>query len=316
MEPPPPGGAGVHDPAAVLLLHERPVGVPADEQPPAVARSVLPAVDEDERVAGELQAPHRGQGAELGRAVGVAADGDDGGDGTEPVQHAAPDVAGVEEELAPGERLEERFVGKAVGVGDEPHAHRPQCTAEAVRLRYTGAMPTRDGRMKAREFLFYCEDQAMARLPAGFPQPERRVMWTILQLHYGEPNVHFELQPQVSRGIVELGLHFEGPVEANEAAALVLAERIADVLPALGEGWELEEWTASWRRLHRTFPFERLDGALAREVAEAFARLLVTIEPLMDELLRAARAAGAAAAASAAGGRRFRHRRPRARARR
>lgn len=166
--------------------------------------------------------------------------------------------------------------------------------------------------MKAREFLFYCEDQAMARLPAGFPQPERRVMWTILQLHYGEPDIHFELQPQVSRGIVELGLHFEGPVEANEAAALVLAERIGDVLPPLGEGWELEEWTASWRRLHRTFPFERLDGALAREAAEAFARLLVTLAPLVPELIRAANGARRAAPSLRAAGP---ARRPRRRAR-
>ena len=169
--------------------------------------------------------------------------------------------------------------------------------------------------MKAREFLFSCEDQAMARLPAGFPQPERRVMWTILQLHYGAPEIHFELQPQVSRGIVELGLHFEGPVEANEAAALLLAERIGDVLPPLGEGWELEEWTASWRRLHRPFPFERLDGTLAREVADAFARLLLTLAPLVPDLVRAAKGARPAAPVVRAArvARRLRHRRARAR---
>jgi hypothetical protein len=87
-------------------------------------------------------------------------------------------------------------------------------------------MATTDRKLKAREFVFACEDRAMRDLPAGLPPPERKVMWTILQLHFGDPNVHFELQPQPSRGLVELGLHFEGPVEANDAWAERIAARI------------------------------------------------------------------------------------------
>ena len=98
--------------------------------------------------------------------------------------------------------------------------------------------------MKAREFLFFAEDPAMGLLPASFPRPERRVMWTILQLHYGNPAVHFELQPQPGRQIIELGLHFEGPVEANDVCAARIADQAPSVRAALGEAWELEEWTA------------------------------------------------------------------------
>ncbi len=142
-------------------------------------------------------------------------------------------------------------------------------------------MPHRDGTLKAREFLFYTEDQAMAALPAGFPRPERRVMWTILQLHFGDPNVHFELQPQVSRGLVELGLHFEGPVEQNDRWADHIASHAGDVLCELGPQWELEVWTPSWRRLHRTFRFERLTAELGREVAAEFAKALQCLQPLV-----------------------------------
>ncbi|HKS92513.1 MAG TPA: hypothetical protein VJQ83_11335 [Tepidiformaceae bacterium] len=132
-------------------------------------------------------------------------------------------------------------------------------------------------RLKAREFLFYTEDQALAGLPADFPRPERRVMWTILQLHYGNPDVHFEVQPQVARGQVEVGLHFEGRVEMNDVWALGLAERAAELRFALGDAWELEEWTASWRRLHRVFHFDALTAQLGREVAADFTRLLLTL---------------------------------------
>jgi hypothetical protein len=135
--------------------------------------------------------------------------------------------------------------------------------------------------VKAREFLFYCEERAMASLPADFPRPERKVMWTILQLHFGQPNIHFELQPQPSRSMVELGLHFEAPVEVNDYWAGVIAARAGELLPALGEAWELEAWTPSWRRLHRTFRFEALSRALADEVADEMAKAIQVLGPLI-----------------------------------
>ena len=121
----------------------------------------------------------------------------------------------------------------------------------------------------------------MAALPDGFPRPERKVEWTILQLHFGDPAAHFELQPQPSRGLIELGLHFEGRVEANDAYAARLSVNSVELMAALGEGWELEEWTASWRRLHRSFPFTALTSALGREVAAQLVNGLVTLRPYM-----------------------------------
>lgn len=142
-------------------------------------------------------------------------------------------------------------------------------------------MPTRDGVLKAREFIFFCEDQALAALPAGFPRPERKVMWTILQMHFGEPAAHFEIQPSMSRGQVELGLHFEGPVERNDLWASRLAERAPELMAALGPGWELEAWTASWRRIHRVFPFTKLTTGFGREVAAELCKAMQVLGPLL-----------------------------------
>lgn len=144
-------------------------------------------------------------------------------------------------------------------------------------------MPAKDGTFQAREFLFFTEDLAMKSLPRPEHPPERRVMWTILQLHYGDPNVHFELQPMPSRRRVELGLHFEGPPEANDLWAARLAARAPELMAALGDGWELEEWTSSWRRLHRTFAFERLTRDLGHEVAAELAKALQILGPMVRE---------------------------------
>ncbi|MBK9344064.1 MAG: hypothetical protein IPN07_13785 [Dehalococcoidia bacterium] len=122
-------------------------------------------------------------------------------------------------------------------------------------------MPTKDGRMKAREWLFYTEDLTLATLGESVPGPRRRVMWTVLQFYWDTPAAHFELQPQPSRSLIEVGLHFEGRAEQNEAWAARITPHTAEIQSALGGAWELEEWTASWRRLHRVYHFDHLTGA-------------------------------------------------------
>lgn len=143
-------------------------------------------------------------------------------------------------------------------------------------------MPNRDGSLKAREFVFFCEDHVLSRLPAGFRELDRRVMWTVLQFHFGDPDVHFELQPQMGRGVVEIGLHFEGTQVANDAWADAIGARAGELLAELGPQWELEEWTASWRRLHRPYRFDSLTAVLAREISDELVKAVVTLEPLID----------------------------------
>ncbi len=142
-------------------------------------------------------------------------------------------------------------------------------------------MPKDDAGLKAREFLFYCEEQALAILGPDLTPPHRKVMWTILQLYYDDPLIHFELQPQPSRGIVEIGLHFESKLAVNDAWAGAVAERATEFIGELGPEWELEAWTASWRRVHRVVPIQRLTASFAREVAREWARAIAILAPFV-----------------------------------
>jgi hypothetical protein len=51
-------------------------------------------------------------------------------------------------------------------------------------------------------------------------------------------------------------------------------------MAALGPDWELEEWTASWRRLHRVFHFERLNTDLGRLVGSELAKVMRLLQPV------------------------------------
>ncbi|MCA9831971.1 MAG: hypothetical protein R3B97_03130 [Dehalococcoidia bacterium] len=149
-------------------------------------------------------------------------------------------------------------------------------------------MPPRNGALKAREFLFLCEDQALPLVPSTLRPSGRSVMWTILQLHYGDPKIHYELQPMPSRNQVELGLHFEATIDRNDAWASLIAHHAAPLQAELGSSWELEIWTASWRRLHRVYHAEALTTTLAAEVAGDLARLIsATADIVRDGLAEA-----------------------------
>jgi hypothetical protein len=69
--------------------------------------------------------------------------------------------------------------------------------------------------MKAREGCSTPKTR-LAALQESVPRPQRRVMWTILQFYWDTPAAHFELQPQPSRSLIEVGLHFESYAEQNE----------------------------------------------------------------------------------------------------
>lgn len=142
-------------------------------------------------------------------------------------------------------------------------------------------MPPRNGELKAREFLFLCEDKALARVPSELRPTGRAVMWTILQLHYGNPRVHYELQPMPARGQVELGLHFESSIEVNDAWAALVASHAHELRAALGDAWELEAWTPSWRRIHRVYSAPELTAELASDVAAGLASLITATADLL-----------------------------------
>lgn len=136
--------------------------------------------------------------------------------------------------------------------------------------------------MRVRDFMPLVLDRTIERLPAGLRDAKSRIHSVWLQLHYHTPRVHYEvwLARRIER--IEIGLHFEGPREFS----YLWAERIAPYMPeiqaSLGPAVELEEWTASWTRLHQTLPYDPLSGPLAEEVASRLADTIITLQPIVE----------------------------------
>ena len=104
-----------------------------------------------------------------------------------------------------------------------------------------------------------------------------------MQLYRDDPRLHYEVWVQRKTGRIEVGLHFEGEQEANYRWAEALGRRVLELQAGLGPGVELEEWTRSWTRLHRTLPLRELDEELAGEVAEVLICFIRVMEPILAE---------------------------------
>ncbi len=138
--------------------------------------------------------------------------------------------------------------------------------------------------MRIRDFLFLVYDALSKELPRPLRDHRWRVRFSLLQVYFGNPAVHYEVWVQRKIGRIEIGLHFEGDPEENYRWAQALAPRALEIQAQLGPTVELEEWTRSWTRLHESRALEGdLTQELAQDVARRVARFMEALEPILAE---------------------------------
>ena len=139
--------------------------------------------------------------------------------------------------------------------------------------------------LRIRDFLALVHEGMTARLGAKLDGLDWRQRFGYLQYFRGDAAIHYEIWVQRKTERLEIGLHFEGPDrERNYEAAALLGERAPDIVAAAGPDYELEEWTAQWTRLHRSFAAPAPAPALAAEAADRTAALIAAMEPIIEDL--------------------------------
>ncbi len=121
-------------------------------------------------------------------------------------------------------------------------------------------------------------------LPEELRDCTARIRFVWLQVHYHSPKVHYEVWLTRKTGRIEVGLHFEGPREFSYRWAELLAPHMPEVQAQLGPQVELEEWTASWTRLHQTIPYDPPSELLAEECARRLAEMITVLQPIVAAL--------------------------------
>lgn len=144
--------------------------------------------------------------------------------------------------------------------------------------------------MKAWQFLAALPDEIRRRLPPDLAGFQVRHRASLVQFHYGDPRVHFEVWLQGGARRIELGLHFEHPdPQVNRRWLAEFDARFFDICARLGPAFEPELWTSSWTRLHETWPMEPLTEELVHRVAGRMAEIIETLAPTILRRLTAER---------------------------
>ena len=144
-------------------------------------------------------------------------------------------------------------------------------------------MPVRSGRRISTAPFFQALPSQLAReLPIELRGFEHRRVAGVIKFHYGRPETHYEAWYHSGQGRVEVGLHFEGSRELNEACLQFFRARMVEVKGGLPHA-ELEPWDRGWARLYETFPAWSLDHEALAVAARRLADYVVTLQPLLDQ---------------------------------
>ena len=138
--------------------------------------------------------------------------------------------------------------------------------------------------MRVGEFLTMVQERALALLPNGLQNgATSRVSSSWLWVHYHSPKVHYEVW--LAR---KIGADRDRAALRRGARVLVplggacSRRYMPEIQARLGPQVELEEWTASWARVHQTVPYDPLSEMLADEVAQRLAETIAVLQPMVE----------------------------------
>jgi len=138
--------------------------------------------------------------------------------------------------------------------------------------------------VRVRDFLRHVVEATRQRLPPEWQAFQHRLRFTLAQLYYADPRIHFEVWVQGKNSRVEVGLHLEADKATNDRLLSHLASRFIEIQAELGPQMELEQWTRTWGRVHQTVPYTRLDEELVQAVADRLAPMILLLAPMLEEI--------------------------------
>ncbi len=136
------------------------------------------------------------------------------------------------------------------------------------------------------QFLRTMPEAVLPHLPAGLRSitPRQPFNW-LVQFHFGEPRLHYEISPVPRRQAWELGLHFEArDKDLNRYLLLGMRRHLFEIKNALGTGVEAEMWDRGWTKVYETVPAAPLTPAFQAQIGSRLATIIVTLHPIFATL--------------------------------
>ena len=136
------------------------------------------------------------------------------------------------------------------------------------------------------QFLRTLPDVVIAELPANLRSIKvRQPFRWLVQFHYGEPRLHYEVVRAQRRDGWELGFHCEArDKNLNRFLLDGFRRNLFEIKDALGEGIEAEMWDRGWTKIYEVVPSASLTTAYQAKIGARLAEIIVVLHPFYTQL--------------------------------
>lgn len=149
--------------------------------------------------------------------------------------------------------------------------------------------------LSASAFLKTLPDTLRPLLPPALQGFQTRYPWSsLLQIHYGEALLHYEVarvggRPGQRIAGWELGFHCEARDHTlNRYLLDGFRRNLFEIKATLGESVEAEMWDRGWTKIYEVYPDAPLTEAYHAEVAARLAAIMACLHPIFVPLRGAA----------------------------
>ncbi len=140
--------------------------------------------------------------------------------------------------------------------------------------------------MSNAKFLRTLPDQVRPHLPPALQniQVKQPFSW-LIQFHYGESRLHYEVSRVRRQGGWELGFHCEaGDKRLNRYLLEGFRRHLFEIKDVLGESIEAEMWDRGWSKIYEVVPSENLTPAFQQKIGRRMAEIIICLHPIYVEL--------------------------------
>ena len=123
-------------------------------------------------------------------------------------------------------------------------------------------------------------------LPEALQGIQIRQPWRFLiQFHYGEPWLHYEVSKARPQGGFEIGFHCESrDNDLNRFLLYGFRQHLFELKDELGESIEAEMWDRGWTKIYEVVAEEKLTTGYQEQEANRLAEFIVCLHPIYVEL--------------------------------
>lgn len=140
--------------------------------------------------------------------------------------------------------------------------------------------------LTSRQFYKTLPETVLPHLPPPLQGIQPRHPWRwLVQFHYGEPRLHYEVSRVAKRSGWELGFHCEArDKDLNRLLLNGFRHHLFEIKDSLGESFEAEMWDRGWTKIYEVIPEEPLTAEFQERVGRRMAQIITCLHPIFVDV--------------------------------